>query len=147
MKKRIVSHSERETFAFAKAFAKTLRGGTVVGLIGDLGSGKTTFVRGLARALGIRESVRSPTFTLMHVHRIRNSKLGFRVLIHVDAYRLRNERELEEIGIGEFLGKPDTVVLIEWADRVRGVLQKTKKIRRLHFFHETDPQKRRIEET
>lgn len=148
MKHRVVSHSEKETFAFAREFAKTLRGGEVVALIGDLGSGKTTFVRGLARAFGIREPIRSPTFTLMHIHHVKRKfqipnslpdrqagKFQIRTLVHVDAYRLQNARELEEIGIGEYLGKPDTVVLIEWADRVKDILRRSKKVHELRFFH------------
>lgn len=116
--------SERETLALARHFASKLRGGEVVALVGELGAGKTTFVRGLASYFGIREPVRSPTFTLMHVHCVPRSNvkcqmLGVRQLVHVDAYRIKNARELRAIGIEEYLGRPDTIVLIEWADRVR----------------------------
>ena len=78
----------------------------------------------------------------MHVHRVRRRDI--RRLVHVDAYRLKNTRELQEIGIGEYLGKPGTVVVIEWADRVRGVLTKANKRIILRCSHGKRPDERRF---
>ncbi|MBI4133316.1 tRNA (adenosine(37)-N6)-threonylcarbamoyltransferase complex ATPase subunit type 1 TsaE [Candidatus Uhrbacteria bacterium] len=139
---RSVSHSESETMEFAKEFAHMLRGGEVVLLDGELGSGKTTFVRGMARAFGIREPIRSPTFTLMHVHRVAHRKpqtanrrkavsgrrLAVRQFVHVDAYRLRGSNELRAIGIEEYLGRKDTVVVIEWGEKARRLVEQKYRI-------------------
>ena len=114
----ITTHSEEETAALARELASTLDAGSVVFLVGDLGAGKTAFVRGLAEGLGVApEEVSSPTFTLIQEYR------GGRLpLLHVDLYRLDDRREIEELGLEE-LGS-DGVVAIEWADKLpRGVMR------------------------
>jgi len=108
-----ITSSEEETSAAGERLGETLRGGDVVLLHGDLGAGKTAFVRGLARGLGADPSeVSSPTFTLIQEYR------GRVTLFHVDLYRLE-EREVDDLGLEELvLG--DGVVAIEWAERWRG---------------------------
>jgi tRNA threonylcarbamoyladenosine biosynthesis protein TsaE len=108
-----ITSSEEETSAAGERLGETLRGGDVVLLYGDLGAGKTAFVRGLARGLGAEPSeVSSPTFTLIQEYR------GRVTLFHVDLYRLE-EREVDDLGLEELvLG--DGVVAIEWAERWRG---------------------------
>ena len=108
----VTTNSQEETAAIGRALASTLAAGSVVLLIGDLGAGKTAFVRGLAEGLGVPpEDVSSPTFTLMQEYR------GGRVpLIHVDLYRLNNGREIDELGLEE-LGL-DAVLAIEWAEKL-----------------------------
>lgn len=145
----VKTKNERETTRLATRFAKTLRGGEVIGLIGDLGSGKTTFVRGLARVFGITGVIRSPTFTLMHIYPTKNLKLKIkssklRYFIHIDAYRLRSARELAGIGIEEYLGRQDTVTAIEWADRVRPLLTRSPKTITIHCSHGKKPEERRF---
>lgn len=110
-------HSEEAMHAFAEDFAKTLKGGEVVALIGDLGAGKTTFVQGLAKAFGVKERVTSPTFVYMHVHKTKGEAL----FVHVDAYR-GDADTLREIGLTEYLADPSAVVVIEWADKVEELL-------------------------
>jgi tRNA threonylcarbamoyladenosine biosynthesis protein TsaE len=124
MKKFYKVKSEKETTLVAARIAKTLRGGDVIALEGELGAGKTTFVRGLARAFGIRARVTSPTFLLMRCYSLPRAKVrrGIRHLCHVDAYRVRGASALQEIGIAEHLASPDTVTLIEWAERVEKLL-------------------------
>ena len=122
--KQIITKSEKETLEFAKKFAKKLKGGEVIGLIGDLGAGKTVFTRGLATGLGIKDNINSPTFVVMKVYDIRNSEFGIRNLIHVDAYRLGSEKNLKNIGLEEYLNRNDCVIIVEWADRVKKKLPK-----------------------
>jgi len=112
----IISNSLQETKQFAKEFVKKLKGGEVLGLVGELGAGKTVFTQGLAEALGVEEIVNSPTFVLMKMYKTKNSKL--KTLIHMDAYRLESFNQLKEIGAEEYINKKDCLVVIEWADRV-----------------------------
>lgn len=109
----VFSLSEEETLEFAAAFAQRLRGGELVLLEGDLGHGKTAFVRGVARGLELpEEEVTSPSYTLIHEYR------GGRLLVyHVDLYRLEGLEELETLGLEELQG-PAAVVLVEWGDRL-----------------------------
>ncbi|HTK04525.1 MAG TPA: tRNA (adenosine(37)-N6)-threonylcarbamoyltransferase complex ATPase subunit type 1 TsaE [Candidatus Eisenbacteria bacterium] len=102
---------------FAKEFARGLRGGEVIGLVGDLGAGKTTFVQLLAAALGVKEAVKSPTFILMQVLPTAK-RTGAHRLCHVDAYRLKDWDELAAIGFEDYAGEANTVTVVEWADRV-----------------------------
>jgi tRNA threonylcarbamoyladenosine biosynthesis protein TsaE len=105
---------------FARKFAGSLRGGEIIGLVGDLGAGKTTFVQMLADGLGVKEPVKSPTFILMQVFptSAAAAKRGAARICHVDAYRLKDWKELAAIGFEEYAGDHGTVTLVEWADRV-----------------------------
>ena len=89
-------------------------------LTGEIGSGKTVFIKGLCRGLGVKDSkkVKSPTFVLCHLYE------GKIPLYHFDLYRLEKERELERIGFDEFLTDPRAVSLVEWADRGRNRIPK-----------------------
>jgi tRNA threonylcarbamoyladenosine biosynthesis protein TsaE len=106
------SNSEEETRHIAAALAKDLRAGAIVLLKGDLGAGKTAFVRGLAEGLGIKaEEVTSPTFTLVHEYR------GGRLpLVHVDLYRL-DRADLDEIGLDQDVATQG-IVAVEWPERL-----------------------------
>lgn len=106
-----------ELRAFAKKLAAELRGGEIIGLVGDLGAGKTTFVQALAEAVGVAGAVKSPTFILMQVLDAKWSG-AVRRLCHVDAYRLKDWSELAAIGFEDYAGASGTVALVEWADRV-----------------------------
>ncbi len=107
----IISHSPKETFEFGRGFAASLKRGDVLALSGDLGAGKTHFVKGLASGLGIASDVTSPTFTLIHEY-----PGGRLPLYHVDFYRLDEPEEALKIGIDEYL-QGDGVTAIEWADK------------------------------
>ena len=108
----LVTASEEETRAVAREFAATLKSGDVLLLAGDLGAGKTTFVKGLAAGLGIDPSeVSSPTFTLLHEYRG-----GRLTLYHADLYRL-DKTATEDLGLEE-TGVRDGVLAIEWPDRL-----------------------------
>ncbi len=113
----IVSHSEAETTALAGKLAPFFRAGDLVILTGELGAGKTVFVRGLARGLGIDEDlVNSPSFTV--VNEYPDGKLP---LFHFDLYRLGDASELQEIGWDEYRRR-DGLVVVEWGERADGYL-------------------------
>ena len=107
----IISHSPGETFEFGRAFAATLRRGDVLALCGELGAGKTHFVKGLAAGLGAPAEVTSPTFTLIHEY-----SGGSMMLYHVDFYRLEESVDALKIGIDEYLDG-EGVTAVEWADK------------------------------
>jgi tRNA threonylcarbamoyladenosine biosynthesis protein TsaE len=110
----ITTESEADTVRAGRELAVTLSAGDVVLLYGDLGAGKTAFVRGLAEGLGASpDEVSSPTFTLVQEYR------GGRVpLTHVDLYRLNNPREIEDLGLDEIAA--GAVLAIEWAEKLEG---------------------------
>ncbi|HVC70216.1 MAG TPA: tRNA (adenosine(37)-N6)-threonylcarbamoyltransferase complex ATPase subunit type 1 TsaE [Acidimicrobiales bacterium] len=109
--------SADETRALAGALAGVLRPGDLILLVGDLGTGKTTFSQGLARGLGVTEAVTSPTFTLVRAYRCDGAagRPGIGTLLHADLYRLDRIREIVELGIGEMV-EDDSVAVIEWGD-------------------------------
>ena len=90
----------------------------VISLVGDLGVGKTTFVQILARELGIKEVVNSPTYIILKQYQIEDNK-NFKQLVHMDAYRLDSLKELEPLRFNEYLNQSDTVMCIEWADKIK----------------------------
>lgn len=101
------------TLQLAEKLGKQLEPGAVVALTGPIGSGKTHFIKGLSRGLGVKNSdeVKSPTFVLMHLYQ------GRLPIYHFDLYRLEKEKELETIGFDEFVSNSEAVSVIEWADR------------------------------
>ena len=124
----ITTNSEKETFEFAKKYAKKLRGGEVIGLVGDLGAGKTVFAKGLAAGLGIKETITSPTFVIMKIYQIQNStcpsgRREFKIknLAHIDAYRVKTPQDIIAIGANEYFNRSDAVTIIEWADKIKGI--------------------------
>ncbi len=107
-----ISHSPAETEALGEKFGRAASSGWVIALSGDLGAGKTQFVRGLARGLGISGRVHSPTFTLV------NEYGGGRLtLFHLDLYRLETAEQILSAGIEEFFN-PDGAAVMEWAERI-----------------------------
>lgn len=106
-----ITNSEAETEALGEGFAKKLPDGSVVAFYGELGSGKTAFVRGMARGMGIDAPVTSPTFTIV------NEYIGPRSLFHFDMYRLGGAEELFDIGWEDYLGR-NGVCAVEWSENV-----------------------------
>lgn len=105
------SHSVAETVAHAQDWAQTLQPNDVVALTGDLGAGKTHFVKGVVAGCGSGEAVTSPTFTLLHEYRH-----GRLPVFHFDFYRIERRAELEQIGFEDYLSEGG-IAVIEWADR------------------------------
>ena len=111
------SQSVDDTYYLARKFAQSISKGNVIALIGNLGTGKTTFTKGLAKALGILENVGSPTFKLVSEYIGTNS-----VLYHIDAYRLEGSKDFLNIGGEEYLTTEDGITVIEWADIIGDIL-------------------------
>jgi tRNA threonylcarbamoyladenosine biosynthesis protein TsaE len=123
----VISHSPQETEALGQKFGRGAKTGLVIALSGDLGAGKTRFVKGLAQELGIAGRVHSPTFTLV------NEYTGGRLkLFHLDLYRLETPEQVLSAGIEEFL-QPDGVAVIEWAERLRDLGLNLKNLKRVEF--------------
>lgn len=116
MNKTHLCRSQKETIEFAKHFTETLKGGEIFALSGDLGCGKTTFVKGLAIGLKSKTTVTSPTFNL--VHRYLDGRLS---LIHYDLYRLKKIEEIESLDLETEL-QGNNVIAIEWPQLIRSIL-------------------------
>lgn len=114
--------SEKGTMKIAEELAKELRGGEVILLSGNLGAGKTIFAKGLAKALGVKDVVKSPTFNILKCYKIPTTYnlQPTSYFCHIDAYRIDNLNDLQDIGVEDYMGE-DTITLIEWADRVKGI--------------------------
>jgi tRNA threonylcarbamoyladenosine biosynthesis protein TsaE len=137
------------------AKSKPQKHACVLALEGELGAGKTTFIQGFARALKIKQRITSPTFVLMRHYKLRTINpekasgvkprgghatlrgprgfTGYKLLVHIDAFRLKDWRELIPLGAKEMLASPENIVLIEWAERVRPILPR--KHIKIHIDH------------
>jgi tRNA threonylcarbamoyladenosine biosynthesis protein TsaE len=125
---KIITHSEQETFNFAKKLAKKAKGGEVYALSGNLGAGKTVFVRGFGAGLGVKRKVNSPTFVLMKIYPVKKHKT-IKQICHIDAYRLRLARDLAAIGALDYFGRLDTACFIEWPENVKNFYKKSTPIK------------------
>lgn len=114
----IVTRSAEQTIELGRELGIKFKGGEVVLLIGVLGCGKTTFAKGIGEALGIKEDILSPSFSIMNMYE--GQKLE---LYHFDFYRLDNKSEIESI-LSEYLYLPGSVTLIEWGEKVKDILGK-----------------------
>jgi len=126
----IITQSEKQTLNLGKKIALELKGGEVIGFIGELGTGKTVFIKGLAQGLNIKNIITSPTFVLMKVYK---TKGVIKQLCHVDAYRLNSSQDLIDIGIKDYLSKKTAVTVIEWANQVKNILPKNKILVKIKF--------------
>lgn len=129
----IISRSEEETLALGRQLAMRLTPGSIVALHGDLGAGKTALCRGIAAGLGITEPVTSPSFTVVQEYPCRASTV--RWLFHLDMYRIDNEAAAAAFGIDEFLWAPDAIALIEWPERITGLLDDPDRVHHLYLEH------------
>ncbi len=111
-----------EASAFTQGLAPLPNGATLVTLSGELGAGKTAFVKASARAFGVEDIVTSPTFVLEKVYVLSNK--AFKKLVHIDAYRLEAGESLAALGFDEVMKDPNNLVMLEWPERVHEMLPK-----------------------
>lgn len=116
------TYSEEETVELGKRFAHNLEKGDVVALYGELGAGKTEFVKGICEYFHVEEIVSSPTFTIMNQYTGENRDHDEITLYHVDLYRIDSSKELQEIGFNECTRSRNAIKLIEWAEKANGSL-------------------------
>lgn len=123
---KIVSASEEITRGVAEKLAreasktKKLNHALIFALQGNLGAGKTTFIKGFIRGLGYKKRITSPTFLIFKRFDVKNK--GFKNVYHVDAYRIKRGSELDVLGFKEVLSSSQNIVLVEWADKIKKVL-------------------------
>ncbi|OGH21625.1 MAG: tRNA (adenosine(37)-N6)-threonylcarbamoyltransferase complex ATPase subunit type 1 TsaE [Candidatus Levybacteria bacterium RIFCSPHIGHO2_01_FULL_41_15] len=137
-----ITNNSKETQRLAESFifrseillrrTKTPR---VFALFGELGSGKTTFVQGLAKGLGIKKRIISPTFIIVRNYKIRNkiydlpagkAGLRFKNFFHVDLYRLESKNDIEGLGLEEIINDSENIIAIEWAEKIKSLLPKNR---------------------
>lgn len=130
------SKSLKETEKVAQEFVKGQLGNSVtksdalvVVMYGDLGSGKTTFVKAVAKIFGLEKTVTSPTFVIEKIYKLNNQK--FEHLIHIDAYRLKSGEELKALGWEEISKNPKNIIFVEWPENVKDILPEDKQ--EIHF--------------
>ena len=121
MQKKYISSSEKETKNIAKKIAANFTSGMVLGLIGNLGSGKTQFAKGVGEYFKIKKPINSPTFVLIKLYAIAQPAT-IKTLVHIDCYRLQNPQELLDLGFQEILANKDNLIIIEWADKIKDIL-------------------------
>jgi tRNA threonylcarbamoyladenosine biosynthesis protein TsaE len=114
-----MSRNPRETMKIGETFAKTLKRGNIVAFWGELGSGKTTMIKGICRKFGIRENVKSPSYVLLRIYR------GEITIYHFDFYRIVKREEIINTGLEDYLNSAG-IVVIEWADRVESLLPESR---------------------
>lgn len=155
MEERTIS-SIPELETYAKGVLESLsglphEGAVVLALAGDLGAGKTAFVKAVAKELGITEHITSPTFVIMKTYdllvegnKATRQQFGFKSLTHIDAYRLESAHELEVLGWKELLADPDALIAVEWPEKVPGTIPQNAH----HFvFEHVDETTRKITKT
>ena len=144
-----LTNSPSRTKKIGESFAKNIlkcnltKRAVILGLIGDLGGGKTTFLQGVARGLGIKQAITSPTFVIMRklkIPRSRKSSLRdgrnhkFKNFYHFDCYRIQKPTEMLTLGFKEIISDPQNIVVLEWADKIRKMLHEDSLILEFEFI-------------
>jgi len=124
--KQYTTKSREETQKISSDFAKRLKGGEVLCFYGDLGAGKTTFIQSLAKSLGVKENITSPTFVIMKQYRIKDQGSRIKNFYHMDAYRLSDSQEALDLGLEEIWSNKNNIIAIEWADKISDILPENK---------------------
>lgn len=132
--KQFITNSKKETKDLAEKLAQKFTAG-VVALMGELGAGKTTFVQGFAKGLGVKGKIISPTFVLIRQHKIPNS---LKILFHIDLYRVDG---ISSLGLEELWSNKENIILIEWAEKAKNFLPKNSTYIK---FNSLDKNKRKI---
>jgi tRNA threonylcarbamoyladenosine biosynthesis protein TsaE len=138
----IVSHNLENTRLFAKDFVQKVviqsGGAFVVGLYGELGSGKTTFMKYIAEFLGVKNEIQSPTFVIEKIYKLPDfnsfdDRNAFKHLIHIDTYRIENESEMITLGWKEIVQEKENIIFVEWPERIMSIMPGHIKIKFSHI--------------
>ena len=127
---RIITRNPSQTKKLGQILAKEIlktsfEKAIVLGLIGDLGGGKTTFLKGFAKGLGIKQRINSPTFVIIKKYKIFNLKFSiYNYFYHIDCYRIKKPKEIFNLGFKEIISEPENIVAVEWADKISKILPK-----------------------
>lgn len=132
-----ISSSTKETYNLGFKLAKNCQGGEVFLLHGDLGAGKTTLLQGLGAGLGYKKKINSPTFNIMKLYSIETNK-KVKLFCHLDAYRLNSGKDLEALGISEYLNDPEVVTAIEWPEKVKSIWPKKRVVIKITSISENE---------
>jgi tRNA threonylcarbamoyladenosine biosynthesis protein TsaE len=143
----MLSKNTKETEKIAKIFLEKIlktkpknEGALVIGLSGDLGAGKTTFTQSIAKHLGIKNKITSPTFVIIKSYKLKAK--NYKQFFHLDAYRLKNEKELLHLGWEKIIGNKEHLIFIEWPENVSKIIPKNAKF--IYISH-TKNNSRKIE--
>jgi len=142
MKPKHITNSASQTKKIGRILAKEIlktkrqKRAIILGLEGDLGGGKTTFLKGLAKGLGIREKILSPTFIIIRRFKIpsRTTSARFKNLYHMDCYRISKPKEILDLGFKKIASQSQNIVAVEWADRLQKILPKDILILKFKFI-------------
>jgi len=137
MKKENITSSSVQTKKLGEKFAKEIlakkskKKSFVIGLEGELGGGKTTFIQGFAKGLDVKEKILSPTFVILKKFKIKDKNF-----YHIDCYRIQKSKELLSLGFKEIISNPKNIVTIEWADKVKKIMPKNTLWIQFEFINE-----------
>lgn len=126
-----LSKKAEETLKLGESIGKKLKSGSVLALKGDLGGGKTTFTKGIAKGMGIKEEVTSPSFTLMKIYKTKEGSL-----YHFDFYRIDSPKDMAGYELEEALRDEKGIVIVEWAEKIETVLPKEKLVVKFKYINE-----------
>jgi len=135
LEREFLSDSPRKTKKLGEILAQSLKGGILICLFGDLGGGKTTFAQGFAKGLGVKDKITSPSFVLMKKYSLKKGLLDS--FYHFDCYRLKNPGEILALGWEEIIAEPKSVVLVEWAEKIKKYLPKERINIRFEFIDQS----------
>ena len=126
----MIIHSEQEMLEFGQKYGQTHAAPLVLELIGDVGAGKTTFVRGLAKGIGVKEAVTSPSFTISKIYRGEKASL-----VHYDFYRLADPGIMQE-DLAESIADPHTITIVEWGQSIQDILPSDRRVIEIKYIDE-----------
>ncbi len=127
-KQKYLTNSPTQTRKLGEKLAKEIlrrkigKSALIIGLQGDLGSGKTTFLQGFAKGFGVKEKILSPTFVIIKRFKIENCKLKIENFYHIDCYRIKKPKELITLGFKEIASNPQNIIAIEWVDKINKII-------------------------
>lgn len=126
MDKKYITNNKKQTQKLGEILAEEIskngfkKEAVVLGLQGNLGGGKTTFLQGFAKGLGINEKILSPTFVILKRFKLKKGK--FENFYHIDCYRIKNEKDIADIGLKKIISDPKNIVAVEWPERIKKIL-------------------------